>query len=258
MHLLNKMKDEGIREQRAYYAAKAATWDQTHSDRDEHGFAMGLLICILQNDCACRSVLEIGAGTGHDMGILKSRIPQLSVIGVEPVAEFREVGYRNGIPKDALISGDATNLSSFRDDSMDFCIGFGVLHQIPENARAVREMVRVARRGVFLSDGNNVGHGKLVWRLAKATLKFSGLWPLVNFLKTRGKGYVLGTEGFVEYSALCPGQCSSPAEEIPTGPLFLHDAVERRELMGGSAARGRLCPEGNLTRSSALMGLELG
>src|SRR5690606_33853332 len=50
------------------------------------------------------------------------------------------------------------------------------------------------RRGVFLSDGNRFGQGRLVARAAKLGLWAAGLWPLANYVKTRGKGYQI-TEG---------------------------------------------------------------
>ena len=62
----------------------------------------------------------------------------------------------------------------------------------------------MARTAVFLSDSNNFGGGSLPMRLLKQSLHGVGLWGVVNYLKTGGKGYSI-TEGdglFYSYSVL--------------------------------------------------------
>ena len=58
----------------------------------------------------------------------------------------------------------------------------------------VREMLRVARKAVIIIDGNRFGQGGWPVRLLKLGLYRTGLWKIVNYLKTGGKGYLL-TEG---------------------------------------------------------------
>ena len=59
-----------------------------------------------------------------------------------------------------LIDGNATALT-FADNSFDLCVEAGVLHHIKDDQQAVREMCRVASKGVFLSDDNHLGAGSI-------------------------------------------------------------------------------------------------
>jgi hypothetical protein len=77
---------------------------------------------------------------------------------------------------------------------------FGVLHHVKEPNVVVSEMVRVARRAVFLSDSNRFGQGRMHARILKLVLARSGLWPVANFLKTRGTGYTISDGDGLSYS----------------------------------------------------------
>ena len=63
-----------------------------------------------------------------------------------------------------------------------------------DHARVVGEMLRVARTAILISDRNNFGQGTPWVRAIKQAINAAGLWPLANFVKTRGKGYSI-TEG---------------------------------------------------------------
>jgi ubiquinone/menaquinone biosynthesis C-methylase UbiE len=127
------------------------------------------------------------------MGHLRQHAPHLRLHGIEPVAALREVALAKGITVDELTDGDARALA-FPDGAFDVVCAFGVLHHVREHERVVREMLRVARKAVFISDSNNFGQGRPVARAAKQALHAAKLWPLANLLKTRGKGYSV-TEG---------------------------------------------------------------
>lgn len=185
--------------QRRYYADTASRYDRMHvSEDDEHFFALRYL------DGACdfhkvTTVLDIGAGTGRVARFLKGRNPKLHITSVEPVRELREIGHASGLSTEELVDGDATRLA-FRDDQFDLVCEFGVLHHIRHPERAVREMLRVGRIGIFLSDCNNFGHGSSGSRLAKQLLNALGLWRLADFVKTRGKGYTISEGDGLAYS----------------------------------------------------------
>ena len=95
-------------------------------------------------------------------------------------------GHKRGIPEDRLIGGDAMALP-FEDKAFDFVIETAVLHHVPDPARAVREMVRVARKGVLISDSNKFGQGRLPVRWAKQAIGALGLWKPLIWLTTKGK-----------------------------------------------------------------------
>lgn len=185
--------------QRSYYAETAARYDTLHVDeRDEHTFALAFLsgMCEFLD---VRSILDVGSGTGRALRYFARHRPGLRIVGVEPVKELREMGHRQGVPEDLLIDGDATRLA-YGDGEFDVVCEFGVLHHIREPARAVAEMLRVARKAVLISDSNNFGQGSAPGRLLKQTLDSLGLWKVANLIKTRGKGYTMSDTDGLAYS----------------------------------------------------------
>lgn len=181
--------------QRRYYAATATGYSGKHnSEGDDHDRALRLLFAwapLLK----VRTVLDIGAGTGR----VHRAAPDMDVTGIEPVAALREQGHRAGIATDRLLDGDATALA-FSDNSFDLVTECGVLHHIANDEKAVEEMCRVARIGVFISDSNNYGQGSAPVRLAKRTLRRAGLWPLADFIKNGGKRYFISEGDGLAYS----------------------------------------------------------
>jgi SAM-dependent methyltransferase len=189
--------DESI--QREYYAKTAGAYDEHHtSGRDEHHLALEYLSgCIRYFDVG--SVLDVGSGTGRAVLHLKTRHPGLRVLGVEPVRELREAGFARGLTEADLVEGDGNRLP-FPDDSFDVTCAFGVLHHVRDPKHVVREMLRVSRKGVFISDANNFGQGRPVVRAAKQLLDALGLWRLANLVQTRGKGYFISEGDGLYYS----------------------------------------------------------
>lgn len=178
--------------QRAYYAKTAGDYERMRADETEHTAALAFLRAMIEHH-GIRSVLDVGSGTGLVLRDLRHRYPALRVVGVEPVAELREVAYAAGIGRDELVEGDATALE-FADGEFDLVCSFGVLHHIRDSSRAVSEMLRVARRALFISDSNNFGQGSALTRTLKQAVNAAGLWRLANLAKTRGRGYSI-TEG---------------------------------------------------------------
>ncbi len=146
-----------------------------------------------------QSVLDIGSGTGRALRHIKKARPATRVLGIEPVAELRDVAYANGIARDELVEGDATRLP-FKDGEFDLVCEFGVLHHIRNPADAVREMLRVSRKAILISDSNNFGQGSLLARSFKQLLNAFSLWPLAYRMKTRGKGYTISEGDGLAYS----------------------------------------------------------
>lgn len=175
--------------QREYYSRTAGTYDEVHNSRvDEHQFALAFMRSAIDL-FGIRSVLDIGSGTGRALQVLKESCPHLRVVGVEPSDALREIGYAKGLRRDELIDGDARSLA-YADGEFDLVSEFGTLHHIPKPERAVSEMLRVARVGVFISDGNNYGQGSPTARAAKSVIRSLGLWPIFDKIRTRGKGYM--------------------------------------------------------------------
>jgi ubiquinone/menaquinone biosynthesis C-methylase UbiE len=190
--------EDGVARQRNYYNQMASQYDKQHGHEPEHDFALRWLGSIVDH-LGIQSVLDVGSGTGRALIYLKQKNRNLKLLGVEPVRALRNVAYEKGISFDELIDGDATDLA-FGEDSYDLVIAFGMLHHIRRPKRAVQEMARIARLGVFLSDSNNFGQGSAISRTTKQLLRALGLWRLAVFVKTRGRGYQFSDGDGVFYS----------------------------------------------------------
>ncbi|HEX8694172.1 MAG TPA: class I SAM-dependent methyltransferase [Longimicrobium sp.] len=185
--------------QREYYAATAASYDEMHlAEGDEHYFALSFMLAVL-DFFEIRSVLDVGAGTGRTVKFIRERRPDVRVVGVEPVPALIEEGLRKGLSADELRQGDATRLQ-FADGEFDLVCEFAVLHHVPRPEVAVAEMLRVARKAVFISDANRFGQGGPLSRGVKQVLAALGLWRVADLVKTRGKGYTLSEGDGLAYS----------------------------------------------------------
>lgn len=177
--------NDAVNEQQAYYERTAANYDQMHLRETEHEFASAQLMGLMkfyQFD----SLLDVGSGTGRVLRLAKSALPDIRVTGIEPVNGLREIGFANGLQKSELLDGNALNLQ-YDDNSWDIVCAFGILHHIPEPERAITEMCRVAKHGVFFSDLNNYGCGSLSQRVLSQTLHAMRLWKPFQYLKNGGK-----------------------------------------------------------------------
>jgi ubiquinone/menaquinone biosynthesis C-methylase UbiE len=185
--------------QRKYYSETAAAYDGMHvSGIDEHFTALSWLSGLIALH-RFESLLDVGSGTGRCLMYLKEQGLTLSLAGVEPVAAMRDIGIRKGLSEAELFEGNALALP-FGDKSVDVVCSFGILHHIEDHKRAVSEMCRVARCAVFISDVNNFASGARLARAAKQAIRAAGLWPAVNFIKTKGKRYRYSEGDGVSYS----------------------------------------------------------
>ncbi len=195
---MKKPTDE-IDIQRRYYSETAHKYNDMHVQQgDEHFFALAFLVGVIDH-FGFKSVLDVGSGTGRALLYIKERKPEIIVKGIEPVKELREIGHNMGLSKDELIEGDATNIE-FDDGDFDVVTEFGVLHHVRHPHLVVSEMLRVAKRAVFISDSNNFGHGSFATRTIKQLLDSLGLWPAADFIKTGGKGYRVSEGDGLSYS----------------------------------------------------------
>lgn len=185
--------------QRQYYSETANKYDDMHvHDDHEHNFALRFMLSVAKH-VGARSILDVGSGTGRCLSEIKVEMPDVTVVGIEPSAELREVGHAKGLLETELIDGNAMNLA-FDDGSFDIVCEFGALHHIPAPSKAVSEMLRVSRNMIFISDCNNFGHGSRISRLLKQTINAAKLWPLADFIKTKGKGYTMSQGDGLAYS----------------------------------------------------------
>jgi ubiquinone/menaquinone biosynthesis C-methylase UbiE len=220
-------------QQGKYYTETASRYDAMHAhEAGDDDAGLQILFSALRS-LNVRSLLDVGSATGRSLPRLAEGLSNTLICGVEPVEALVRQGISSGVNKGLpllLASGDAL---PFPDKSFDAVCEFGILHHVPDPARVVQEMLRVARKAVVLSDSNRFGQGPFPLRIAKLLLYKLNLWKAFDFLRTRGKGYQV-SEGdgiFYSYSVYDNlRQIQGWADSIELFPL------------GESRSRGRLSP----------------
>lgn len=195
-----RAQDEAIAAQRAYYARTSETYDETH-ERGEHEDALRHVAAYLRRLDA-RTVLDTGCGTGLAMRTLAGLVPELELHGNDPSPELlRVAAERYGIPADRLdcVASDAL---PYPDGAFDAVVETGVLHHVPDPAAVVAEMLRVARRAVFISDSNIYGQpsSALPARILKLGLSRAGLLRPLLRLRRGGRDWYVTDEDGVGWS----------------------------------------------------------
>jgi SAM-dependent methyltransferase len=167
-----------VAEQRRYYAETAADYDEMHG-RAEHIEALDHALGFLRR-IEARTVLDTGCGTGLAMRYLAERMPELELRGNDPSPELLAIASeRYGISPEHLDQAESESLP-YGDGSFDAVVETGVLHHVPDPDAVIREMLRVARMAIFISDDNTFGLGKLPARVAKLGLSKAGMLDRVN------------------------------------------------------------------------------
>jgi ubiquinone/menaquinone biosynthesis C-methylase UbiE len=75
-----------------------------------------------------------------------------------------------------------------------------VLHHVANPNAVVKEMLRVAKKAVLISDSNRFGQGSRAARLIKLGLYKTKLWGAYNYVRTSGRGYRITEGDGVAYS----------------------------------------------------------
>jgi ubiquinone/menaquinone biosynthesis C-methylase UbiE len=187
--------------QHEFYTATAELYDEEFvREGDEHFVALDF-ISALVDGFGYQSILDVGTGTGRGIRHFLARHDQLEVRGVEPVrAMIDQAEGSHAVPADCIVEARGDSLP-FPDDSFDAVCELGVLHHVARPDAVVDEMMRVARRAVFLSDENRFAKGGPLRRAAKYTLYRLGLWQLAYRLRHRGRAYHLSEgDGGIAYS----------------------------------------------------------
>lgn len=199
MKNFNAAEEHAVKIQREYYARTADRYDDMHvSGEGEHDFAAQYMIAAAKH-LRVKSILDLGCGTGRGVLHVKKNLEGIRVVGVEPSAELREIGYSKGLSESEIVDGDAMNLA-FSDGSFDMVCEFGALHHIPVPSKAVSEMLRVSSKAIFISDNNNFGQGGRLSRFMKQAFNAVRLWPLAYRIRTRGKGFSVSEGDGLAYS----------------------------------------------------------
>jgi ubiquinone/menaquinone biosynthesis C-methylase UbiE len=186
--------------QRRYYQTTAAAYDDMHVHSDDEHYRALRYISSLLPMMSASSILDVGCGTGRGVKYFLKEHPGLRVQGIEPVPALIERAYSTGdVPPGAIMQGSGERLP-FSDQYFDAVFECGVLHHVRDTRPVVLEMMRVARKAIFLSDENRFAHGRWTSKLIKLALWKSGAFRSAYFLKTLGRGYRYSEGDGVAYS----------------------------------------------------------
>ncbi|MFB8790588.1 MAG: methyltransferase domain-containing protein [Potamolinea sp.] len=198
-NIINKDTIKEFAIQQDYYAKNASIYNEMYAgEEQEQTLPLSFLASYI--DLAnCQSLLDIGSGTGRKLLWIKNKFPRLRVLGIEPSQELREIAYNSGLSPSEVRDGDGLALD-LKDGEFDLVCEFNALHHIRYPEIVVSEMLRVAKKAIFIFDMNNFAAGGKLSRFMKQSLNTLGLWTLVDFLKTGGKGYRISEGDGVSYS----------------------------------------------------------
>ncbi len=186
--------------QRRYYAETAGAYDRMHEADEAEQLVALRYMCALMDVVDIGSIVDVGAGTGRTIRHLSVHRPSVRVLSVEPVPELlRDVARTLRSPTAGFLCAGGESLP-LGDESVDAACAFAVLHHVPDPDRVVREMTRVARKAIFLSDANRFAQGPLPARWLKLGLWKTGLWPFVFWLRTGARGYIVSEGDGISYS----------------------------------------------------------
>jgi ubiquinone/menaquinone biosynthesis C-methylase UbiE len=184
--------------QATYYARTAGSYDEAHASDpwDEHYAALQIIHSV-SDVLGLETFLDVGAGTGRAVSFFRNKGKEIR--GVEPVQALIEQATAKGVPENVILCGDGRSLP-FDDQSFDAVLECAVLHHVAEPSVVVKEMMRVARKAVFLSDSNRFGQGGMAARALKLALYKMGLWRAARYVQTRGKYYTISDGDGLAYS----------------------------------------------------------
>jgi ubiquinone/menaquinone biosynthesis C-methylase UbiE len=192
--------NRGVEMQRKYYTDTAARYETMHEHEGSGDLVAIRFVQSILRMVGARSVLDVGTATGRGLRDLKEALPNGFVCGIEPVAALLEQAVQTGnTAAGPLVRGSGAALP-FADSSFDVVCEFAVLHHVPNPDAVVKEMLRVAKKAVLISDSNRFGQGSRAARLIKVGLYKSKLWGAYNYVRTSGKGYRITEGDGVAYS----------------------------------------------------------
>lgn len=141
---------------RAFFATRAATWDERFPD-DGPAFAAAVgELGLVPGDTA----VDLGCGTGRALPHLRDRVgPAGRVVGLDVTAEMAAVAVIRG----TVVVGDAGRLPLV-DGSVDAVFAAGLLNHLDDPVDGLREWARITRAGGRLALFHPIGRGALAAR----------------------------------------------------------------------------------------------
>jgi ubiquinone/menaquinone biosynthesis C-methylase UbiE len=132
-----------LTETRAFFAARAATWDHKFGQDlpsyaaavDQAGIPVGA------------TVVDVGCGTGRAMGALRAAVgPRGAVVGVDLTPHMLTVAGDAAGPSAHLVLADARHLP-LADSCADAVFAAGLIQHLPDPGAGFAELARITRPG---------------------------------------------------------------------------------------------------------------
>ena len=185
-----------------YYQKTADNYENNHVGEGRHNFNSLKTIVSLCSELEIESVLDTGCGTFWSFPHFQEYFPQARIVGADISPDLLKIGQEKyQINQSDLVCCSSYELP-FEDNAFDIVTEFSMLHHVAEPERVIAEMLRVAKKGIFLSDSNRFGQGALPAKLAKLALYRTGLWWPLRWAVTGGKrwSYSEGDGLYYSYS----------------------------------------------------------
>jgi len=183
--------------QRKYYKETAKEYDLMHND-NEHVFASEIISNFIQTN-NFETVLDLGCGTGSYTNLLFNSNDKLKLYGIDPVLELLNIAKNKCAVKNSFMNASGENLP-FKDKCFDATCEFAVLHHVPEPDIVVREMIRVSRNAIFLSDSIRFGQGRYWIRWFKLITCKLSIWKYLKWVLNGGRNYMSSKGDGISYS----------------------------------------------------------
>ena len=150
-----------LRESRAFFATRAATWDTRFGDDIPAYTAAVSEAGLRAGDVA----IDVGCGTGRALPVLRSAVGRDGrVLGLDLTPEMLEVAASRAAEVDAaLLQADASHLP-LRDATVDAVLAAGLVAHLPDPTAGLRELARVTRPGGRLIVFHPTGRAALAAR----------------------------------------------------------------------------------------------
>ncbi|MFB6893267.1 class I SAM-dependent methyltransferase [Kitasatospora sp. NPDC056327] len=149
---------------REFFAVRAADWDARFPDDGPRYAAAVSELALRAGD----SVLDAGCGTGRALPPLRAAVgPSGRVLGADVTPEMLHEAAARHTGAAALLLADCARLP-LPDAALDAVFAAGLISHLPEPARALGELARVARPGARLALFHPVGRAALAARHGRA------------------------------------------------------------------------------------------
>lgn len=168
--------DEHIATTRAFFATRAANWDERFPD-DGPSYAGAVGDAALESG---QAVLDLGCGTGRAFGALRAAVGKSgTVVGLDITPEMLNAATDAARRSEGRrVLGDARQLP-FASGAFDTVFAAGLLPHLPDPASGLTELARVVRLRGRLTLFHPIGRAALAARHGRALRDDESLDPRV-------------------------------------------------------------------------------